>query len=340
MHMIRYPSLSKQAKIGVTAPSSGLHLEQHSLLEEAVYRMKGKGYEFLIGQTCWTEYKSKSAPAKTRADELNFMLQDESIQLIFPPWGGELLIEIFEHVDFDNISPKWILGYSDISTLLLAITLKTGMATAHGPNLIDLRGQISDPTTAMWEKVLSTKRGEEIIQYPSELYQLRWQHEYVTEWVYHLTEPTKWKTINNTPISIKGRLLGGCVDVIRHLIGTSFGDVKQFQEKYIKNEPIIWYLENCELPVPDLRRSLVQMKLAGWFDNCSGILFGRSAAKDSVNDYHVIDVYMELAEELNIPIAYDFDCGHMPPQLTFINGAYAEVKIYNNNGSMLKQTFI
>ncbi|KGR77318.1 S66 family peptidase [Ureibacillus sinduriensis] len=338
--MIRYPSLSKPIRVGVTAPSSGLHLDEHPFLEEAVYRMESKGYHFKIGQTCWTQYKAKSAPAEVRAAELNSMLQDDSLQLIFPPWGGELLIEILGLIDFENIKPKWILGYSDISVLLLAMTLKTGIATAHGPNLVDLRGQTSDPTTAMWEKVLSTKVGEEIIQYPSELYQLRWQHDYVTDWIYHLTEPTKWKTINNTPIHIKGRLLGGCIDVIRHLIGTPFGDIGRFQKKYINNEPIIWYLENCELTVTDLRRSLIQMKLAGWFERCSGILFGRSNANETVNDYHVLDVYMELAEELNVPIAYDMDCGHLPPQLTFINGAYAEVRIYNNNGNMVKQIFM
>jgi muramoyltetrapeptide carboxypeptidase len=337
--MISYPTLIKPVKVGVTASSAGLHLDQHSLLEEAVFRMKGKSYEFVIGQTCWTQYKLKSAPAKTRADELNLLLQDDSIQLIFPPWGGELLIEILEHIDFDNLKAKWILGYSDTSTLLLAITLKTGIATAHGPNLIDLRGRTSDPTTAMWEKVLFTKKGEEITQYPSEKYQLKWQHDYVTDWVYHLAEQTKWKTIKNTPLYIKGRLLGGCLDVIRHLIGTPFGDVRKFQENYINNEPIIWYFENCQLTITDLRRTLVHMKLAGWFANCSGILFGRSAANDTVHDYHILDVYMELAEEIGIPIAYDIDCGHMPPQLTFVNGAYAEVRIYNGNGTMVKQTF-
>lgn len=337
--MITYPTLKKPVKIGVTAPSSGLHMEQHSLLEEAIYRMQRKGFELTVGQTCWTEFKAKSASAKTRAMELNKMLQDESIQLIFPPWGGELLIEILEYIDFEKIQPKWLLGYSDISVLLLAITLNTGIATAHGTNLIDLRGQVSDSTTAMWEKVLFTKKGEEIVQTPSERFQDRWQHDYVTECVFHLTEQTKWKTISNTPMYIKGRLIGGCIDVIRHLIGTPYGNVRKYQESYIQNEPMIWYLENCDMRVTDLRRSLVQMKLAGWFHNCSGILFGRSAANQSVNDYHVLDVYMELAEELNVPVAYDIDCGHMPPQLTFINGAYAEVRIYNS-GSMLKQMFI
>lgn len=337
--LITYPSLKKPIKLGVTAPSAGLDVKQHFFLEQAIYRMEVKGYEVIVGNTCWTQFKAKSAPAKARAAELNLMFADESIQLIFPPWGGELLIEILEYIDFENIKPKWIMGYSDISVLLLAMTLTTGIATVHGTSLIELRGETADPTTSMWEEVLFTNEGEEIVQYPSEKYEEHGQYDYETEFVFHLTEQTKWKTISNQPMYVKGRFLGGCIDVIRHLIGTPYGDVSQFQKKFINNESIIWYLENCQMNVTDLRRSLVQMKLAGWFTNCSAILFGRSAANESVDDYNIIDVYMELAEELKIPIAYDIDCGHLPPQLTLVNGAYAEVRIYNS-GSEVKQRFI
>lgn len=336
---IIYPVLSSPATIGVTAPSSGLHQLDYSILERAIEKIESKGYKVKVGDTSWTQHKAKSAPAKTRAFELNKMLQDDSIHFIFPPWGGELLIEILEYIEFEKIKPKWILGYSDISVLLMAVTLKTGIATAHGTNIVDLRGRLIDSTTAMFEKVLSTKKGGEVIQYSSDMYQLKWQHENESDYVFHLTEKTKWKTISNTPMYIKGRLLGGCIDVIRHLIGTPYGNVRDFQTQFIQNEPIIWYLENCELHVTDLRRSLVQMKLAGWFDNCSGILFGRSPANQSIEDYHVIDVYMDLAEELGIPIGYDIDCGHLPPQITFVNGAYAEVRIYNSAG-MVTQRFI
>ncbi|MNJ67757.1 Murein tetrapeptide carboxypeptidase [compost metagenome] len=88
----------------------------------------------------------------------------------------------------------------------------------------------------------------------------------------------------------------------------------------------------------DLRRSLVQMKLAGWFEHCQGIVFGRSAANQPVDGYTVEDVYTELREELQIPIAYDIDCGHMPPQITFINGAWAEIEVSQGNGTV-KQYF-
>lgn len=99
---------------------------------------------------------------------------------------------------------------------------------------------------------------------------------------------------------------------------------------------MIWYLENCELNTADLRRSLVQMKLAGWFDGCSGILFGRSVANEPVGGYTVEDVYQDLAKEPQIPIIYDIDCGHMPPQVTLINGAWAEVEVSGGKGTVLR----
>ncbi len=337
--MINYPLLKKNGTIGVTAPSSGVPVELHHILNDSIIKMENKGYTVKCGETIWTQHKAKSASARKRSVELNQMLQDVNISLIIPPWGGQLLIEILEFIEYEKIKTKWILGYSDISVLLLALTLKTGMATAHGTNLVDLRGVYSDLTTAEWENVLATKEGSSNTQYSSSHYQKEWNHEQPSSTVFHLTEQTCWKTFGNDPVKVKGRLLGGCVDVIRHLIGTPFGNIAEFRKRFSGDEPILWYFENCELSSADLRRSLVQMKLAGWFDHSSGILFGRSAANHPVGGYLVENVYRELEDELKIPIIYDIDCGHQPPQLTFINGAQGEVETFDGKGR-LKQMFI
>lgn len=55
-----------------------------------------------------------------------------------------------------------------------------------------------------------------------------------TPYVFNFTEKTKWKSISNNSVKIQGRLLGGCIDTIRHLIGTRFGEVQNFKENYIK----------------------------------------------------------------------------------------------------------
>ncbi|MEJ8305080.1 S66 peptidase family protein [Saccharibacillus sacchari] len=427
--MIRYPLLEPGATIGVTAPSSGVSPDMHELLKQAMRRMENQGFAVSGGDTIWTQYKAKSAPARLRAEELNRMLQEERIGLVLPPWGGELLVEVLEYIDYERIGEKWLLGYSDISLLLLAVTLKTGIATAHGTNLLDLRSEIVDETTAKWHEALTTPAGGSFEQRSSELYQIEWKAaaeeagadtseesalrlagasdgdafeaarsatsggdsfhrtetvaiqdgtfgrlgseaadgglfrvsgpeasrnegafesaradapnessfnptvpETSAGSVFNLTEPTVWRSVSGSDVGLKGRLLGGCIDVIRHLVGTPYGDVRAFRERHIPGEPVLWYLENCELNTADLRRSLVQMKLAGWFENCSGLMFGRSPANTPVDGYTAEDVYRDMSEELGVPVLYDIDCGHMPPQLTLINGAMAQVEFSEEKG--------
>lgn len=334
--MILYPEL-KNNRIGVTAPSSGLEEELHELLHQVVKRQEKRGFQVKVGETPWTQEKAKSAPAEKRAAEFMAMMTDSSIDAVIPPWGGELLLEILEHLDFSSMQPKWVLGYSDVSLLLLAITLRTGIATAHGTNLIDLRGEEMDATTARWLDVLKTEKGREVTQISSELHQKKWQHDNPTPVIFHLDEPTEWKTVSGKTENFSGRLLGGCIDVIRHLAGTPYGDVGGFRETHIPGEPVVWFLENCELSVADLKRSLTQMKYAGWFKNCSGILFGRSAANQTTGTYTIENMYNDLSEELGLPIVYDIDCGHVPPQITFVNGAFAEITVRNGKGEITQK---
>ncbi|UTH15074.1 S66 family peptidase [Macrococcus epidermidis] len=336
--MIKYPILNEKFKIGVTAPSSGIDSTLHHLIDSISKKLEPENH-LIIGDTTFTQHKAKSADALIRANELNDFIQNENVDIIIPPWGGELAIEVLDKIDYESLQNKWILGYSDISAILLAVTLKTGIATAHGTNLVDLRGKFSDDTTAKWLAVLKTKQGETIKQYSSEMYQSKWDHANPSDYVYNFDKKTEWKTVNNQNINIEGRLLGGCIDVIRHLVGTPYGDVNQFIEDFIDGKPVIWYLENCELSPADFRRSLVQMKYAGWFNNCAGILFGRTPVSFDSDGYTIVDVYQDLFNELEIPIIYDIDCGHQPPQITFINGAYGIVEFEDGKG-IVTQKFI
>ncbi|WP_414046476.1 S66 peptidase family protein [Macrococcus equi] len=336
--MITYPKLTDDFSIGVTAPSSGVHPDLHHLIKAIKNKFEPK-HQLIIGNTTYSQHKAKSADANIRAKELNDFLQNSDIDIIIPPWGGELAIEVLEKIDFEKIKNKWILGYSDVSIILLAITLKTGIATAHGPNLVDLRGKFSDDTTAKWLEVLNTQSGKSNIQYSSQMFQSTWNHEKPTDYIYNFDSHTKWKSIDNKNTELEGRMLGGCIDVIHQLVGTPYGDMNSFRKNYINNEPIIWYLENCEISPVELRRCLVKMKYAGWFDNCSGILFGRTSVNYDNNGYTIKDVYHDIANDLNTAVIYDIDCGHQPPQITFINGAYGIVE-YNNGKGIVTQKFI
>ncbi|WP_019414838.1 S66 peptidase family protein [Paenisporosarcina sp. TG20] len=334
--MIRYPNALIQGQtIGITAPSSGVKRELHNLILESKKQFENHGYKIEIGETVWTQDKAESATKEKRATELNLMLQNHEIKAVIPPWGGEILQEILPLIDWDKIEPKWVLGYSDTSTLLFSLTLKTGIATAHGTNLVDLRSGVWDSTTSKFLEVLSSEEGAIIHQMSSSHYQSKWAHDKPADpYVFKLDTQSKWETVGNQSVEMNGRLLGGCMDTIHHLVGTPYGDVRDFQDKHIQNAPILWYLENCNMSATEFHRSLLQMQQAGWFDLSAGIIFGRTSAGQEVDGFTTLDALERLAEATSLPIIYNADIGHVPPQLTFVNGAYAEVKYSDGQGEM------
>lgn len=334
--MIRYPKgLEIGQTIGVTATSSGVESELHHLLRKTAGQFELRGYAIKLGDTVWTDEKLTSVPKELRLAEFMDMMLDDEIRVIMPPWGGEFLAEILPLLNFDDLKAKWIIGYSDTSTLLLPITLLTGIATVHGTNFIDLRSDKWDSVTSKFFDVITSSQGDEIIQESSTLYQSEWQHFADPDpYVFKLDTKTEWKTIGDKPVEFEGRILSGCIDTIRHLVGTPFGDVRGFQEKFISGDKIIWALENCELDAPDFYRSILQLHNAGWFQHAAGIIFGRTAAGIAEGGFSDIDAMERLADLTGVPVIYDADIGHVPPQMTFVNGAYAKVEVADGKARM------
>lgn len=333
---IRYPKALKMYQvIGVTALSSGVASELHHLLRKAAHQFERRGYAVNLGETVWTSEKLTSAPKEIRVAEFMEMMMDDEVKVVIPPWGGEFLVEILPLLDFNKLQPKWLIGYSDTSTLLLPITLLTGIATVHGTNFIDLRSDEWDPITSKFLEVLTAPKGAKIIQQSSKSYQSEWQHFAQPDpYVFKLDTNTEWKTIGGKPVQFEGRILSGCIDTIRHLVGTPYGDVKAFRDNFIRGEEIVWALENCEMDAPDFYRSILQLHNAGWFDSTAGIIFGRTSAGTAKDGFADVDAMERLAKLTGIPVVYDADIGHMPPQMSFVNGAYAIVNVSDGKAEM------
>jgi len=155
---------------------------------------------------------------------------------------------------------------------------------------------------------------------------------------YNLVHDNKYKSLTGEEnIKFEGRMIGGCIDVIKTLLGTPYDNTNNFTKQF--DEGMIWYLENCEMSVPDLYRSLWQMREAGWFNSAKGFLIGRTMSSEEVGDFTYLDVIKDSIGVLNVPIIYDVDIGHVPPQITCINGTYGEFE-YTNGKGRLKQKYI
>ena len=129
--------------------------------------------------------------------------------------------------------------------------------------------------------------------------------------------------------TFSGRLIGGCLDILKQLVGTPFDYVNQFNEKY-KDDGIIWFMEACDLNVFDIRRALWQLDQAGWFKYVKGFIFGRPRnGADMMGLNHIDAVLPYTVEKYGVPVIIDADIGHVAPMMPIICGALSEVT-YDN----------
>jgi muramoyltetrapeptide carboxypeptidase len=323
--------LGKGSKVAMVAPSSLVPPALEPRLELVLAHLRGAG---LDPRELGCLRADETPPREVRlAAWMEALLSDE-YDAVFPPWGGERAIELLTRIDFERLRstrPKWILGYSDISTLLVPLLLEAGWASAHGPNAMDLVPDQTDPLTSRTLSWLSSTGA--FTQRSSTHHQTAW-----VDWkqrpgaAFQLDQPTRVRTLDGRRVEVDGRLIGGCIDTLANLVGTRFGDIPRFVREH-RAEGVILFLENCELAPGQLTRALTQLRLAGWLADVKAVLFGRSAARDTNTATHETIVRRALAG-LEIPVVLDADIGHVPPQWTLIEGALATVHVEDGSATI------
>ncbi|ANC77429.1 microcin immunity protein [Fictibacillus phosphorivorans] len=335
---INYPNgLVKGDKVAVTALSSGVEQSMHILLEKAKRNLITLGYEVVLGNTVWKEEKARSAAKEIRAEEFMEFYTDPLIKAIIPPWGGQFAIEILPLIDWENLKklpPKWILGYSDISTFNFVYTTTTGNASAHGINFNEMSAPQLDETSSRWHDVLTANKGDFIKQNSSKKFQSSWEKVFQNPATgFYLDTKTEWKSTVKR-VSFSGRLIGGILNTLQLLHGTPFDNVESYIENCTIDVGTVWYFESVDMSAAEIYRALWQMKINGWFKNTNGILIGRLSGYTASKDYELLDVLEDIFSEANIPFVYDVDISHLPPQITLVNGAIANIRYQKGVGEI------
>ncbi len=333
---MRYPQLLKVGDtIGITVPSSGVQKQQHSRLDQAIKNVTALGYKVIETPSVRLTHKAVSNSPQIRVQELFSLLENPDVKAIIPPWGGEFLMEILPYIDFEKVkdlAPKWICGYSDISTLLFVLTVKYDIATVHGSNFMNMGYQTIHETDLNAFQVMSNQQTTQK-SYPN--YGTYTGYD-ISQEIYTLPHENKWKSLaNQSHDEFSGRIIGGCIDTLCKLIGTPYAPVDQFIQKY-QQDGFIWTLESCEMSAGDIYRTLWQMRQAGWFSHCNGIIYGRADGYSDTDGFTLVDALSNIFADLAVPVIYDADIGHVPPQIQIVNGAIAHV-IVENGKAVIQQ---
>lgn len=320
--------------IGITAPSSGVPAELRPRLDVAVRLLQERGYAVRLGE-CLGTPSHVSAPAPERAAELMDMFTDPAVAAVVPPWGGETGIDLLRLLDFSLLAetePTWYVGFSDISTTMLPLTLVSGWVTLHGSNLMDTP---YDQASGLlhWLDVAGAAPGTVLTQRAA-------THRRSDGWddwaadpsisAMTLSEPTRWRPLHGTDVDLEvsGVLVGGCLEVLGPFSGTRFGDVPAFAG-HLRRESgsgLLVALEVAEHNPYDVARTLHGLRLAGWFDDAVGVLVGRTPAPDAAG-WTQADAVADALGDLDVPVLLDVDFGHQQPAMPMLFGLPAIVTI-------------
>jgi muramoyltetrapeptide carboxypeptidase len=300
--LIRPPKLGPGSRIGLVAPAGPL-LERDDLTR-AEELCRALGYEPVLGTNAYNRYGYLAGTDDQRLDDLNAALRDPMIDAIWCIRGGYGAIRLLERVDYDALArrPKALVGFSDITALLNAVTRITGVVTFHGPV-----ARAAMPPFSRWhfERVLAG------VEVPGRLGRL--------PPAANVLVPRENRIVTLSGGTAEGRLAGGNLTLLHCLIGTSyFPDLDQ----------AILFLEDIDEDLYNVDRILAHLRMVGALRQLAGVMVGRFTqlkrdTRDGALGFdEVLGTYLE---PLGVPVAYGFPIGHIDAQWTLPLGVRARL---------------
>jgi muramoyltetrapeptide carboxypeptidase LdcA involved in peptidoglycan recycling len=237
-----------------------------------------------------------------------------------------MAIDLLDVLDWDALAaadPTWLVGFSDLCTVMVPLTTRLGWATLHGSNLMDTPYAAPDGFVHWTD--LASATGP-VTQTSLGRYRSRRSADYSANPDIDTIEMDAaggWNLLDGGYASFSGRLVGGCIEVLSPLKGTPFGAVAEFGREHA-DDGLVVYLEASESNAFDVARALHGFRLAGWFEQANGVLIGRTSAPDS-DGLTQREAVADALGGLDLPVVLDVECGHVAPYLPLVNGAMADV---------------
>lgn len=310
--IIRPPHLKPGDTVGLINPAGAtFHPDDVTQTEEILTAL---GLKAKRGKYILDRYGYLAGTDEHRAADINEFYADKSVNALLSIRGGWGCNRILPLLDYETIkrNPKIILGYSDITSLLVAIFAKTGVITFHGP-----------VGTSTWNRY-STKNVQDIL-FDGKAVTMENPHEIGD----NLTQ-TKDRILTITPGKVQGRLVGGNLSVLTAMVGSDY--LPDWKDT-------ILFVEEVEENIYRVDRMLTQLKLAGILDKISGFVFGKCSDCGSGEGYGSLtleDVLNDLIKPLGIPAYYGAMIGHITDKFTVPVGVNVEMDAVKGTIQMLE----
>ena len=242
------------------------------------------GYRVIEADSCRERYGYLSGTDESRARGLNQMFADDRVDAVVCMRGGYGVARMLDRVDFDVIraNPKILLGYSDITALHTAIHEKVGMVTFHGPM----------PSTC-WPKFDDFTRDSMLRALTS------------TQPLGVLKNPEGKAPVCVVPGTCEGTLVGGNLTLIASACGTPYA---------LDVEDKVLLLEDIGEKYYRLDSMLTQLRQAGMFEKCAGVVLGGfTECSVEYPEYTLAleDIIRDIIVPAGKPVLANMAIGHM-----------------------------
>ncbi len=258
--------------IGICAPSGSF---DNNLFDKGLEVIREMGFNPSVPEDIYQTKRYLAGNDLLRAEVMNSFFADKNVKGIMCARGGFGAIRILDLLDWKIIqnNPKLFIGFSDITALLVTLVKLPLMKVIHGPNIISLAKAEQKTKDSLYELLTigSTSVSELSVDTPV--------------------------IINKG--SSKGKLAGGNLATLNHLVGTIY------QPEF--KDCILFIEDTGEAPYK-IDRMLTQMKMAGCFKGIKGVVAG--SFNDCENLEMVQEIIKEIFEEYNVPILAGLESGH------------------------------
>ncbi len=291
------PFLNSGDTVAIVAPAGVLAPEQISY---AIKHIESWGLKVKTGKNLFSRFFNFSGTDEQRIDDLQEALDNPEIKAIFCARGGYGLIRIVDTINWSAFirSPKWVIGFSDITVLHSYINNKLNIASVHGPMPAGFE-KLKEDTVSLpsLKKILFS----ETITYEIKNYR------------------------NDFPSEISGKLLGGNLSLLYSLRGTPYD---------FPPENNILFIEEVSEFLYHIDRMLQNFRIGKKFNGLKAIILGgftEIKENDIPFGFTIEEIINNVLYKENVPVINNFPAGHITPNYPIVLGGQIKIKREGNS---------
>jgi muramoyltetrapeptide carboxypeptidase LdcA involved in peptidoglycan recycling len=304
--LLRPKALREGDVVAIAALSGGLDPDEAPLLPHGVEAIEQMGFTVHVSPLVDPDRRWwwAAAPPAEVAEEFNHFLRDPKIRAVVALTGGKWTFAYLDLIDLEAVraDPKPVIGFSDISGLLLALHARTGLVTVHG--------DLATHGFGYWHEAEDARRKELADVY------LRVLTSDEAPGTLPASEP--WETWRSG--RAQGPLIGGMLNRLTRIQATSFA----LEPERFDGAILFW--EEAFTTTPSVWSDLHVLRHAGVLERIAGMVVGRPFEVQPAEGPETLrELVLDVLGDRDIPVLGNADVGHDPPNVPLPLGVRAEL---------------